>query len=992
MLRKCTRTESSSKSTPSPTSGKRCLLVIDGLDEASGWRLDTSVLPHDPVPGLRIIASARLVGGASKPQDWLLRVGWKAEDTRSLEVLPLDRDGIADVLREMGVPLADLARNVDLLSELERLTEGDPLLLRFYVEDLWDNRDQAAGLRPEELRGREKGFAAYFKDWLAKQGGLYLAQGTPFDEQTIKAVLVVLACARGPLRFADLDHLVHRLLGPGRIITTDDLEPVERFLIGESGESGYALGHPKLGEYLREDFFGASETVARARTLFLAWGGDTISALNAEGLAPEETPSYLLQYYVHHLEESNAAVEQFSTLVDDGWRRAWEARDGSFQGFTNDVRLVWRAIKREPLSGDATASHQAQLVSAGVRCALCMSSVWSLGVNIPASLLQACLKRKIITPRQAIHFADLQDNLHARGRSFTAIAPVLQGEERSQAFNGAITVIGRMTHSTLQKELLTTLVLHAEPSLWNRFYKIASTIAQPQDRAQALASLALYAGEDQERARILVDVFGMTRSLAKPSMAKALLMAGLSLNRPKGDMALPSAEDMFSEALAVAKLISDEYSKVETLTQLALSEAPFEHLERACLAALDAAHASRSPRTKAHALVRLARLQHGRAREATIKDAIKTARTVADLYGRIVTMIAVSSMIPDTRKDDLIKEAFELADSQYMIEAGVVVTHYLANEFDEEDKSVIGTYINANLVRRNHMNALPLMSLDLAAKFGVSHPPSRPLDVLAPVLPVEAVEEALRLSRYISNVGEQRELLQAILRVLPDDERSEPFASAWATAMAIADQAGQTRALRELAPFASNEKQEEIFQAAIRIPGKDGRAQELGLLAPYIPGAALTRALTAIRSATDPLRRGHALAKLAPRLRGDNGDAALDEAHAAVMGGTGNQQNAQMALEIALGYSEPRRPSALLKALDWVRQSTSGLTRAMALCQFAPHLDDREERRNVLAESLAFRKHESRPRGYRTVTNDCHRVSRTSSQHRNNRGNAYGPR
>jgi hypothetical protein len=102
------------------------------------------------------------------------------------------------------------------------------------------------------------------------------------------------------------------------------------------------------------------------------------------------------------------------------------------------------------------------------------------------------------------------------------------------------------------------------------------------------------------------------------------------------------------------------------------------------------------------------------------------------------------------------------------------------------------------------------------------------------------------------------------------------------------------------------------------------------------------------------LKRGHALAKLAPRLRGDDGDAALDEAHAAVMGGTGNQQNAQMALEIALGYSEPRRPSALLKTLDWVRQSTSGLTRAMALCQYAPHLDDREERRNVLAEALAF--------------------------------------
>jgi NACHT domain len=35
-----------------------CLLVIDGLDEATGWKVDTSVLPLYPAPGLRIVASA----------------------------------------------------------------------------------------------------------------------------------------------------------------------------------------------------------------------------------------------------------------------------------------------------------------------------------------------------------------------------------------------------------------------------------------------------------------------------------------------------------------------------------------------------------------------------------------------------------------------------------------------------------------------------------------------------------------------------------------------------------------------------------------------------------------------------------------------------------------------------------------------------------------------------------------------------------------------
>jgi ATP/maltotriose-dependent transcriptional regulator MalT len=46
-----------------PTSGKKCLLVIDGLDEATGWALDASVLPSRTQNDLRVLISARLVAG-----------------------------------------------------------------------------------------------------------------------------------------------------------------------------------------------------------------------------------------------------------------------------------------------------------------------------------------------------------------------------------------------------------------------------------------------------------------------------------------------------------------------------------------------------------------------------------------------------------------------------------------------------------------------------------------------------------------------------------------------------------------------------------------------------------------------------------------------------------------------------------------------------------------------------------------------------------------
>jgi hypothetical protein len=82
--------------------GKRCLLAIDGLDEATGWRVDTGVLPSDPVSGLRIIAGARVLAGDRGAQDWLPRLGWRAEDTCILEVPPLNREGLAEVVGNMG--------------------------------------------------------------------------------------------------------------------------------------------------------------------------------------------------------------------------------------------------------------------------------------------------------------------------------------------------------------------------------------------------------------------------------------------------------------------------------------------------------------------------------------------------------------------------------------------------------------------------------------------------------------------------------------------------------------------------------------------------------------------------------------------------------------------------------------------------------------------------------------------------------------------------
>ena len=73
------------------------------------------------------------------------------------------------MLREMGQPLDQLASKVDVVSELYRLSEGDPLLVRLYVEALLPVGEGLAAICPEELPEIKEGLAGYFARWWDEQ-------------------------------------------------------------------------------------------------------------------------------------------------------------------------------------------------------------------------------------------------------------------------------------------------------------------------------------------------------------------------------------------------------------------------------------------------------------------------------------------------------------------------------------------------------------------------------------------------------------------------------------------------------------------------------------------------------------------------------------------------------------------------------------------------------------------------------------------------------
>ena len=119
-------------------SGRTLLVVLDGLDEAADWHAGADFMPAELPSGVRVVVSARFLAGDTASTSWLRRLNWERNGLATAPSLsPLNQDGVRDVLFKMGCPLDDLSRNVDIVAELYRLSEGDPLLVGLYVGDLW---------------------------------------------------------------------------------------------------------------------------------------------------------------------------------------------------------------------------------------------------------------------------------------------------------------------------------------------------------------------------------------------------------------------------------------------------------------------------------------------------------------------------------------------------------------------------------------------------------------------------------------------------------------------------------------------------------------------------------------------------------------------------------------------------------------------------------------------------------------------------------------
>ena len=242
-------------------------------------------------------------------------------------------------------------------------------------------------------------------------------------------------------------------------------DALSRFIIGDgSAQNGYVFSHPRLGYYFAERLTRRERDGWQAR--YLRYGRETLLALNEASLKPADASPYIVRYYGAHLHgEQTRRARDLYALMSEGWLRAWEWVDGTPDGFLGDCDRGWGRAEAE---GGAALAQMA-------RAALCHASVASLGSNIPAELLTACVRGGVMSLVVALALARAKPDPAVRGEALAALS-AHAGDRQAEVLAEALHAAGAITDGERRSEALAPLAPRLPPD------------QQPAVLAEALAA------------------------------------------------------------------------------------------------------------------------------------------------------------------------------------------------------------------------------------------------------------------------------------------------------------------------------------------------------------------------------------------------------------------------------------------------------------------------------------------------------------------------
>jgi hypothetical protein len=317
-------------------------VVVDGLDEAKGWRPDsTNHIPKSLPDNVFFVASARPIAD----YDWESKLQFN--DSEVLELGALSNDDVVMLMRAAGGAAAALAENGAFVQALCAKAEGDPLFLRLVaVPDILAGKYKNA----VALVQLPKGLADYLKTWWDE------IKEPVGSEGAVRELVGYLTVALGALTRKDLTDIDASQTAPLSGSRIDfAIKLVDRFLVGNE-EEGYALCHPRFRDFVATRY-GSGE-LHNYRLKLLKY-----CAHWAEHKSP-----YAIRFFARHLLEEidyndkTVTDEIFGQLVellaDRTFQATYMRELGDFATLAQDIR---EALKRAILLGDRGAVAVARL-------------------------------------------------------------------------------------------------------------------------------------------------------------------------------------------------------------------------------------------------------------------------------------------------------------------------------------------------------------------------------------------------------------------------------------------------------------------------------------------------------------------------------------------------------------------------------------------------------------------------------------------------------
>jgi hypothetical protein len=654
----------------------------------------------------------------------------------------------------------------------------------------------------------------------------------------LQPLLDLLAVVRTPLTAEEIVALLGEGSRPALRLLAD---LAARFpaLVSGGPHQPYSLAHPRLAEAFAARLSPVAQNQLRGR--FHTICQQLVQALDQGTLPPVQLPAGFLHAYGAQLADADqppqALLTAFSSLLCEGWLRAWQAAEGTKAGFLVDVARAW-TVADQCFTPIQPAALRAQALTVAIQAAFCQASVISHSTNDHPTLLQLALTQGFLTPTQAL-----------------AVAITLPQQRRPWALVALVPVLP----VALLPQVLAVVPMLAETGRAAVLAVLAPRL-DDEGLAQALAELRVM---DDGNARVQA-LEALAPYLAGPLLASALALVPTlrddSLRSRSLAALVPRLDDLLlAEALAWAQTTTPDWARASMLRALA----PVLH--GSLLAeALESALSIGTEANVMTALVALAPQLDG----ALLMQAVRRARAMKHDASRANALGALAARLPSAERLPLLAEVLQAIHPD-----------------DHGGPQPLAAF---RLIAPHLVGPLVADALTLACGIESEHDRAKALAALAPVLPEPLMTKALESVRSLSHVWWVRfETLVAFLPRQRGAAREQLLAEALAGVRAkvspgsfdSAEAKTFARLLDAIGPALTPELQGEVLAVALAAigPGWDFGGG-LHALAPHLDQPTLAAALEAAQQQTAPTFQTMILMALAPALQGPLLEAALAQA------------------------------------------------------------------------------------------------------------------